>query len=596
LVTEPDPALHRLPGDSIRDISWGVATLGLAVFGLLWLLNTPYRQVYVPRMDDVTALADGLLLRPGAHWQDWFTRGHLYFFDAYPEWPHHETAFARPAFQFLIYLAHFVFRDHWTSYLAINYLGIAGVAAVAFAIGRTALGLSAGASAIAALLAAASPAVLESSIWEVGWASESLASVLVGCCFLALVARRNLLCLVFLMTALLTKETAVWAPFAAALTALLQHELAPAPRRRWLVAVSMLLPFMMWLALRFAFFGGIGGTYATAGYAPLSDFLARVGWKLSHVQHLFITQLPPFLEGGGPAILNLPIRIGSGLLVLILLAIWVFNDGRVIWSLAIAGIGNRKWPTAEPALLVTVWAVAGLVFYFALTITSATHAALGVMFAWPVVVSAVLRLRSVAFWLGLPACFVLSVTQVSHFLVETNLPAGLEHVVHDFRKLAAMNSSLRQVPAEIQQVYVISAEGLVPANPDDIQGFLGMKAELIRLVDMTWSCSDKEIAVSLDRESVGGVVTLSMALPACARFEFFYSGVDSTFLVDNRIRRSDTITYELPEAAIVDRAGLLNPELEPGRRMIAHIRPRRRSRFIVEHGGPDGGLAWFDIP
>ena len=77
MVTEPDPAPHRLPGDRIRDVSWGVATLGLTVFGLLWLVNTPYRQVYVPRMDDVTALADGLLLRPGAHWQE--PKGGMFF-------------------------------------------------------------------------------------------------------------------------------------------------------------------------------------------------------------------------------------------------------------------------------------------------------------------------------------------------------------------------------------------------------------------------------------------------------------------------------------------------------------------------------------
>ena len=44
--------------------------LAFAVFALLWLIVAPYRRVYVPRADDVTALADGLLLLPNARWTD----------------------------------------------------------------------------------------------------------------------------------------------------------------------------------------------------------------------------------------------------------------------------------------------------------------------------------------------------------------------------------------------------------------------------------------------------------------------------------------------------------------------------------------------
>ena len=98
------------------------------MFALLWLLNLRYRQVYVPRLDDVTALADALLMLPDAHWQDWFTQGHSHFFDAYPEWRWGLSAFARPVFQCTIYLAHFLFGHNWASYLAINYLSVAGPA------------------------------------------------------------------------------------------------------------------------------------------------------------------------------------------------------------------------------------------------------------------------------------------------------------------------------------------------------------------------------------------------------------------------------------------------------------------------------------
>jgi hypothetical protein len=132
-----------------RNLGSSALLLGVVIFGLLWAVGSGYRQVYVARVDDVTALADGLLLVPGARWEDWFTRGHSDFFDPYPEWPRGLTAFARPAFQSVIYLAHFVLGTDWPSYLAINYLGVAGVVVVAFAVARTALGLGVGAALLA---------------------------------------------------------------------------------------------------------------------------------------------------------------------------------------------------------------------------------------------------------------------------------------------------------------------------------------------------------------------------------------------------------------------------------------------------------------
>ena len=98
-----------------RDGLVGALLVGFVVFVSLWLVTIPYRRIYLPRVDDITALADALLLSPHARWEHWFTEGHSYFFDAYPEWPWGLSPFARPAFQFLIYLTHFVFDDDWAS-------------------------------------------------------------------------------------------------------------------------------------------------------------------------------------------------------------------------------------------------------------------------------------------------------------------------------------------------------------------------------------------------------------------------------------------------------------------------------------------------
>src|SRR5438046_2923566 len=111
LSTMTDQVVRRTtkPAAQTGQAGWGALLLGLAILGLLWVLSTPDRENYVPNALDITILIDGLLLAPGAHWTDWFTHGYSHFFDRYREWPSGITAFTRPAFQFVIYLAQFAF-------------------------------------------------------------------------------------------------------------------------------------------------------------------------------------------------------------------------------------------------------------------------------------------------------------------------------------------------------------------------------------------------------------------------------------------------------------------------------------------------------
>src|SRR5262245_61222638 len=67
---------HRAAERTARHSAQYALLLGLAICGALWFLYTPYKQIYVPNSEDIPALADGLLLAPGARWQDWFTRGY----------------------------------------------------------------------------------------------------------------------------------------------------------------------------------------------------------------------------------------------------------------------------------------------------------------------------------------------------------------------------------------------------------------------------------------------------------------------------------------------------------------------------------------
>ena len=578
------------PISTRRSVLAPALLLAASVFALLWLTNIPYRHAYQPSHDDVTALADGLLLLPGASWKSWFTLGHSQFFDTYPGWALHQSAFARPVFQFLIYLAHFVFGGDWAAYLAINYLAIAGVAAIAFALARRALRLENGFAILAAVLVAFSPAVFESSFGVLGVASELLAAIMVGGAFLALIAQRHTLCGGLLLLALFTKETTLWAPLAATATVCLPP--ARLPRRdRIATMLAMLLPLALWLGFRVAFYGGFGGTYATAGYAPISDFAKLVGWKLLHLHPLFISQ--QLLSAAPYWAADRIIRIATALALLLIAIAWARDTVRTLRPLSTAASSQ---PPIDRTKLVTLWAVIGLGFYFVLAVDSPRFAASAVLFAWPALVGAVARRRGWMLRAALAVCFTLTLLRTAYFVVALNPPDASSDTAQFFRAIGTMNEALRAVPPQICQVYVVSEDGLVPVKPDYLRAFLGIRAEIIRLADISWNCSvPSDIADYAHREA-GGTVTVDLTLPSCARFFFFYAPIDTAALDRGVLRRGATIDYELPEARPLATADGTRPTLELGQRMTVRIRPDGPARIIIEHGRAEGGLAWFDVP
>jgi hypothetical protein len=543
-------------------------------------------------MYDTPVLADGLLLASGAHWEDWFTRGYSHFFDTYPEWPFGLTGFTRPAFQFVIYLAHFALGRDWASYQVISCFAVAGVAVVAFLIARTALELRPEASLLAAALVVVSPPLLQ--CWQIGLGTTylPLATLLVAGAFLAVVTRHDFLCVVLLFVALLTTEHAVWAPLAAAITIVLRHKSDETLRYRAFAAAAMLLPVALWLSLRFAFFGGIGGTYATAGYTPLANFLALTFHKLTHIDALFIDQRPFVTEGRG-ALLDRAITIGARLLIYALFSLLALRIIPKTINLLRYAICERRWPAVDATFLVPLWAAIALAFHFALALSYTKYASSAVVFAWPALVAEIERRRKAIIWLCLAAFCVVATLHSYHFV--------------DFRwlqrEISPMNAAVHQVPMTTRQVYVLPdiAGSLPNANPEYVRLVLGVAAEIVRVIDIDWNCGLNDV-VAFDHIITDGVVNMAVTLPDCASFLFLYGRIDANALANGHLYRNATMSYELPEAypithnreaaAYVER----KMELHVGRRITVHVRPNGPARFIIQHGGPNGGIAWFDTP
>ena len=463
--------------------------VGSVIFVLLWVIYlSTIRAIYVPNPGDIPALADGLLLAPGARWQDWFTRGYSDFFDLYPDRPAYGReatveAFTRPAFQFLIYLAHFPLGKDWASYQLINCFAAAGMGAIAFQIARTALALRTPAALVAAMLVVLSPPVLESWLLGVGFAIEPLASVIVGAACLASLARRDLVCLALLFTALLTKENTVWAPVAAALSVMLRPKLGESLPHRAFIAATMLIPILVWLGLRFVYFGGIGGTYGTAGYTPLIDFIKLSFFKLTHVHYLFVThQGRPGAYQERPTALVLLDR-GTALVIYALILLWMLR----IFTEGVERIGRvpeqlrwpdkvRRWLAADADSIVALWAAMALAFQFAIPLPEERYATSVVIFAWPALVAEVERRGKTFLRLGLVLCCVVSISRSSYRLVE-----WINDPLPRFNAYRFMTAALQQVPSNIREIYVFSAAGLQEANPKYVRLMLGLSPKLFVL-------------------------------------------------------------------------------------------------------------------
>ncbi len=578
-----DPASsHRWPQLSAK---CRALLLGLAILGLLWLISIPYRQDYVPNSTDIPALADGLLLAPGANWKDWFTSGYSHFWDRYPEWPLGVTGFTRPAFQFIIYLAHFAFGRNWAWYQLISCFAAAGMAAIAFQISQTILRLRTGPSVLAAVLVVLSPPVLESWLFGLAFAIEPIATLFVAGAFFAVVARRDLICLMLLFAAMLTKENAVWAPLAAAISIILRPKGDESLRHRVFVAAAMFLPVAMWMGLRLSFFGGIGGTYATAGYTPILAFIKLTFHKLLHLHYLLLTPDELATEGRWVELRNV-ISIGSGILIYALLCLWALRILAETTNYVRQVVHGDRLPTADASLLITIWVTIALAFHFAIPLSEERYATSIVVFAWPALVGEVERSKKAIVWLGLTGCFVISLVLSSHL--------SIVFLRSDRKYFETMTDVIRQAPATTRQVYVVSAGSLQGANPEYARLILGITPEIVRVVDIGWNCKSSDL-VAFNHGFADGVVSVAVTLPSCANFRFSSGRIDGAAFSNGRLYRNATMNYDLPEAHPIKPAHWWEPALYLGRRMTVHVRPNGQARFIIEHGGPDG-IAWFDVP
>jgi hypothetical protein len=199
----------------------------------------------------------------------WLTRGMSGYYHVYPEWPQPAFSnFYRPVWNLIIYVEETVFGQHyWAWFLAfcaVQYLGT-----LLFLRVLHLLAVPLRPAALFAILFLFNPAFLNFGFVYPGFQFDVFASLLLLAAFCLMLEYRYGFALALIVAAVFMKETAIFAPIAAAITVFIQKRDA-----KWLAA--MLAPLPVWITARWlTFHTVIGGTFASP--ATIGDLFTNIG-------------------------------------------------------------------------------------------------------------------------------------------------------------------------------------------------------------------------------------------------------------------------------------------------------------------------------
>ena len=218
----------------------------------------------------------------------WFTRGMADYYHVYPEWPQSGFSnFYRPVWNLIIFVELAVFGQHyWAWFLAFCVIQYCGT--LFFLRLLRLLGVPSRPALLFTLLFLFNPAFLNSGFIYPGFQFDVFVSLLLLAAFDRLLAHRYGQALTLITIAVFTKETAIFAPIAGAITVFILRR-----DTKW--SAAMLAPLLVWVTARWlAFHAVMGGTFASP--VTIGDLFANIGkglivWPSSAVPASFPLQL-----------------------------------------------------------------------------------------------------------------------------------------------------------------------------------------------------------------------------------------------------------------------------------------------------------------
>jgi hypothetical protein len=207
--------------------------------------------------------------------REWFTQGFSSYFLIYPEWTSPNSNFLRPVVQLVVYLCNLAFGENYKFYYLVYYLT---AIAILFGLLRVLKLCSVSwlIQLVSGLLWALGPAFLGLGLVSIAFMFDLLAALICFAAFWACVQERYFVASLLLIGAVLTKETTLYAPLAAAATALFFNR---ADLRRGAAFAGLLVtPLALWAALRWNAFGTLlGGSTGLGDSQPIGPVTWVVG-------------------------------------------------------------------------------------------------------------------------------------------------------------------------------------------------------------------------------------------------------------------------------------------------------------------------------
>jgi hypothetical protein len=534
----------------------------------IYCFHFSFYRTYFPYGDD-----PALLTASQGNATKWVTEGYSKYFVVYPEWNVPRTDFMRPGVNLILRLNEVFFGNHYFLYFASFFLAQLLICALTVLLARR-MGVKEPWLFFVGLLAAINPAFLGEGLYNLSFHFDIWCGLFAVAALYLIHRQWYGLALLSLTLAVFTKEPALYAPVAAAITVYLLH-------RRRLTAAIMLLPLLVWAsAWKFTFVGTPNGNYALQGNpatllikGAIQGFMR---WPTGIVDSHVVRQI--LFEHSVAA--NLP----DLFLLLINLFLW---SALLAVGVKFAKAAFRGSPLSEQDRLVLaalIWLAGALSF----GILVGYHSRFGgsiyplEVLACAVVVHSypqrLTRAFSVAALSLLTAAFLWNARGLEPS-DDGIVPHQNSYPIFTMRNLV---DSLQRHRADV--VYVLNST-YSDAAPSHIASLAGVPSEELIILSEAQGCLNDGRADRPLVQQVGNAVHIVSVLPECASYEF--NGVPLSTIVPafrGVLSRGNFATYSLPEGHVtesgsVDKSAIAS--VDSGKKLDLTLRPEDGKSYIV---------------
>jgi hypothetical protein len=525
-----------------------VALTGALLLAALYVyyVLTVYRG-YLLRGDE-PAFVSANLGPPG----EWFTRGYLDYFHIYPEWMTlNHTDLLKPVTNIAGSLNLLLFGGNYALHFATFFLAqFAGL--IIFLRLLREMDVARPLSVCMAGLFLFNPAFMNAGLTCLSCHFDVLAGIFALAAFLASWRARYGFALLFLTLALFTKESAVFAPLAAALSLVLW-------RRPLGTSVLMLSPLVLWFAARAAAFGdATGGRISTAlGQSLLGGLTV---WPSGIVPDGFAAGLFSAGPQSRGDIIDAAFLLGN-------VALWLF----VIYAAYAVVIATRtaslksEREKLTPALL--IWTLGALAFGVLL----AHHSRYGGSY-YPFFFLLLAGLMSPAFrvtrWVTASVLMIFAAVTIVQAGRTVRLAWAWETVIAPER---ALHEALRAIPPSSRVVYVINAPQGLASAPEHLRKAWALDVDVV-IVNQFTGCTESSDPGAV--ELTPATDALRVRVPDCARLTFTNAALPGD---RDMVLRQGIGTYEFPDATGAAES------LELGRSMTVTLAPTSERPIFLEY-------------